>query len=207
MLQKIKLTQRHLRLFNHGLTAVVGLLAIYILVAPFAPQITWWVRHDSPVKGALPHTDVTADLPTSNNATPDSPAIVPNGDQLIIPGLDMRETIHEGDMRALRLGIWRLPHTSTPDKGGNTVIVGHRFTYAGQAVFYHLDKVKKDDRIVLTWQGKVYEYKVSNILTVPPTQVSIEANTDDPLLTIYTCTLWTAKERLVIQAKPVGAAS
>jgi LPXTG-site transpeptidase (sortase) family protein len=207
MQQIMKLSTRHLRLFNHGLTAIVALLAVYILIAPFAPQITWWVRHDSPVKGALPRTDVTANLPTGTSSTPNQQAIIPDGDQLIIPGLEMRETIHEGDMRALRLGIWRLPHTSTPDKGGNTVIVGHRFTYSGQAVFYHLDKVKTGDPIVITWKGKVYEYEVSNIQTVPPTQVSIEANTDDPLLTIYTCTLWTAKERLVIQAKPVGAAS
>jgi sortase A len=128
------------------------------------------------------------------------------GDQLIIPALNMREDIHEGDIRALRLGVWRLPHTSTPDAGGNTVLVGHRFTYRGEAVFYHLDKVHEGDPLTLHWHGKIYTYKVAAIKTVPPTEVSIEANTDQPLLTIYTCTpLWTAKNRLVIQARPVEA--
>jgi len=164
-----RLTDRHLRLFNHVLTGVIALLAVYIIAAPFLPQLSWWVRHDSPVSGALPSRDVTSDLPSADSS-PQSPAVVPEGEQLIIPGLDMRETIHGGaSISALRQGVWRLPHTSSPDKGGNTVLVGHRFTYSGQAVFYHLDKVKKGDPIIVTWQGKVYRYEVTDIKTVKPT--------------------------------------
>ena len=120
--------------------------------------------------------------------------------------LGMEETINEGNSIAtLRKGVWRLPHTSTPDKGGNTVLVGHRFTYSGQAVFYHLDKVKQGDRITIVWKGKLYSYEVKTIKVVPPTEVSVEANTKEPMLTIYTCTpLLTAKDRLVIQATPIG---
>jgi sortase A len=110
-------------------------------------------------------------------------------------------------MRSLRLGVWHLPYTSTPDKGGNTVLVGHRFTYAGPAVFYHLDKVQVGDDVTMQWQNKTYTYTVTEVKVVPPTETSVEANTKDPQLTIYTCTpLWTAKNRLVIVAKPVGAA-
>lgn len=194
------LATKRLRWFNHGLTVVVALLALYIMFSPFMPQFTWWLRHDSPVHAIVPGKSRVAD-PAK---TPSSAPIT--GDQLIIPGLDMREDIHGGNsISALRKGVWRLPHTSTPDKGGNTVLVGHRFTYSGQAVFYHLDKVKQGDHISVTWQGKLYNYEVKVIKVVPPTEVSVEANTKEPMLTIYTCTpLLTAKDRLVIQATPIG---
>ena len=119
----------------------------------------------------------------------------------------MKETIHEGDKRALRLGVWRRPNTSTPDGGGNTVIVGHRFTYAaGAAVFYNLDKIQVNDPITLTWHGRAYIYKVTETKVVDPGELSVEAATQEPRLTLYTCTpLWTSKSRLVIVAEPVEA--
>lgn len=197
----LRLTTHHLRLFNHGLTIAVAVIAIYILITPFIPQVSWWLKHDSPVRsfvaGGVPKSD---GLPSGAANT----SFV-SGEQLFIPRLEMQEKIHEGSIAALKKGAWRLPHTGTPDKGGNTVLVGHRFTYSGQAVFYHLDKIRKGDPIDLAWKGRIYQYKVENIKVVPPTDVSIEANTKEPMLTIYTCTpLLTAKDRLVIQAKLVG---
>jgi LPXTG-site transpeptidase (sortase) family protein len=107
---------------------------------------------------------------------------------------------------ALHFGVWHLPGTGNPATGGNTVLAGHRFTYHDPAVFYHLDKVKTGDPIIMYWNHKKYTYKVTTILTVPPTEVSVQAPTKEPLLTIYTCTpLWTSKYRLVLQAKPVEA--
>jgi sortase A len=80
-------------------------------------------------------------------------------------------------------------------------LVGHRFTYAGAAVFYNLDKVKSGDQIIVYWHGKAYEYKVFNISQVSPNKASVEAPTNESILTLYTCTpLLTAKDRLVIQA-------
>jgi sortase A len=164
------------------------------MLAPFWPQISWWIKHESPVKTAAPASvekavKTAADLPDES------------GDWLLIPALGMKEQIHGGGMEALRKGVWHIPKTSTPDKQSNTVLVGHRFTYSGQAVFYHLDKVKVNDPIVVKWQGRTYVYEVKNILVVPPTAVEVEAPTKEPRLTIYTCTpLLTAKYRLVIQA-------
>jgi LPXTG-site transpeptidase (sortase) family protein len=193
---------KQLRWFNHGLTVVVALLGVYIAFSPFAPQVTWWLRHDSPVQAIVPGKRTVVDPVTA----PAEPPVM--GDRLIIPSLAMQETIHTGkSISELRKGVWRVPHSSTPDKGGNTVLVGHRFTYSGHAVFYYLDKVKQGDHISITWQGKRYNYEVKTIKVVPPSDVSVEANTTEPLLTIYTCTpLLTAKNRLVIQATPLGAA-
>jgi sortase A len=188
-----------LRLVNHILSGVVVLLALYIIFAPLLPQLSWWVGHDSPVKGLVAAKSV-AIQPTQSEQ--------PQADNLIIPRLDFQETIHGGDIGALNKGIWRIPHASTPDKGGNTVLVGHRFTYGGPAVFYHLDKLEKHDRIGVWWQGQLYEYEVFNIMVVPPETVSVEANTEEARLTLYTCTpLWSAKDRLVIQARLVEGES
>lgn len=116
--------------------------------------------------------------------------------------MGLRETINTGPtIRELRKGVWLIPKTSTPDKASNTVMAGHRFTYAGPAVFYFLDKVQLDDMITIDWQSKEYTYKVSTIKEVPPTAVEIQNPSEKPMLTLYTCTpLWSAKNRLVVQA-------
>jgi len=103
----------------------------------------------------------------------------------------------------LNSGVVRLPTGSTPDKGGNTVIVGHRFSYtAPRGIFYFLNKVHVNDEIGLVWNDKTYAYKVASVQQVPPTEISVEAPTVDARLTLYTCTpLWLPKERLVIIAE------
>ena len=174
-------------------------MAIYIILIPFLPQFGWWVKHDSPVAAILP--------PKPNPTVVPKPAPVVQGDTLFIPRLDMQKSIFGGGKANLHKGVWHVPHTSTPDKGGNTVLVGHRFTYKDPtgAVFYHLDKVQKDDAISVQWQGKMYNYHVTDIKVVPDTELSVQDNTSDPQLTIYTCTpLWSVTHRLVIVAKPTG---
>lgn len=198
-LAKMRLPKITLRLFNNVLTFVVALLAIYIIAAPYLPEFTWWVKHDSPVK-------VAAQTKPADPAKPAPPVQQETiqGDALFIPRLDMSEAVYGGGKASLSKGVWKLPQTSTPDKGGNTVLVGHRFTYAGPAVFYHLDKVQKGDAITLRWDDKTYNYTVTDIKIVLPTDVWVEDNTEKPRLTIYTCTpLWSVKNRLVIIAEPL----
>lgn len=182
-----------LRTINNWLSLVAAGLAIYIIAAPFLPQATFaWRSHFSePVTIANNSGENGPDLPEEN--------------VLVIPSIQLYEIIHEGqDASALKNGAWRRPHTSTPDQGGNTVIVGHRFTYDGAATFYHLDKIQADDEITIAWEGEVHRFKVAFIKVVPADHISIEDDTDEPLLTLYTCTpLWSATERLVIGATPL----
>ncbi len=198
---KLPLPKISLRFFNNCLTIAVALLAIYIIAAPYLPQLEWWLKHDSPVKAVAG--------PKPGNPAEPAPAqqqATVQGDALFIPRLDMAQPIYGGGKSSLSKGIWKLPNTSTPDKGGNTVLVGHRFTYAGPAILYHLDKVQVGDAITLRWQDKTYNYGVTDIKVVLPTELSVEANTKDAQLTIYTCTpLWSVKNRLVIIAKPLEA--
>jgi sortase A len=130
-------------------------------------------------------------------------ALTANNNRLIIPAMLLNIPINEGkDLNALRTGPWRRPNGSTPAQGGNTIIVGHRFTYTNpRGSFYYLNKLQLNDEVGIFWQGKRYVYKVSNIQVVPPTDTAIELASSDTRLTLYTCTpLWLPKDRLVVTA-------
>jgi sortase A len=103
----------------------------------------------------------------------------------------------------LKNGIWRWPDSSTPDKGGNTVFLAHRFSYTGpHGAFYYLDKLRPNDEIGVTWNNKLYRYRVTSVTQVPPTDTAIEDNTPDARITLFTCTpLWHPVNRLVIVAE------
>lgn len=182
-----------LRRCNNALSVLIIFIALYIGLSPFLPQIAWWIKRQAPVISSPALTQIKVDnIPTDNT--------------LIIPRLDLKEKILDGESPlTVDKGIWRRPHTSKPPLDSNTVLVGHRFTYRGSAVFYNLDKIEKNDNIVVYWEGKKYEYKVRDIKIVKPTELVVEAPTDKPVLTLYTCApLITAQNRLVIQADLVG---
>jgi sortase A len=115
-------------------------------------------------------------------------------DQPIVEGTNM--------YRALDQGVWRWPGGSTPDKGSNTVLVGHRFSYTKpKGVFYFLDKLHVNDTVGVVWQNKTYVYRVFATAVVPPTQTSILDPSKQTTLTMYTCTpLWLPRDRLVVKA-------
>lgn len=187
-----------LRTCNDFLSCIIVLLGLYIIAMPFLPQLAfWWQgRFYEPPAYVL---QATSDKPSTPTAASRQ---LPKNNTLVIPKLHLEQTIHEGaTARTLREGVWRLPHTSTPETQSNTVMVAHRFTYDGPATFYHLDKLQVGDQIFVYWDGKPYEYTVRASRVVSPETISVEAPTDTPTLTLYTCTpLWSAKDRLVIIA-------
>ncbi|MEO6729079.1 MAG: class D sortase [Candidatus Dojkabacteria bacterium] len=123
--------------------------------------------------------------------------------KLMINSIGVNGEVFEGNESSLNLGFWRLPESSTPDKSGNTVIAGHRFTYNyGPYTLNNLDKVQKGDSINIKWNGKTYTYKVTTIKTVGSTDTSVLNQTDNSILTLITCTSWDANEpRLIVQAE------
>ncbi len=179
-----------LRQFNNGLSLVVVLICLYIIMAPFWPKVAYQIQ-DVP------------ELVTSAEKG-EEPEKIPTENTLVIPSMKLQQVLYEGGEEALNKGIWHMPGSGSPETGGNMVLSGHRFTYGGPAVLYHMDKVKSGDKIIVYWQKQRYEYQVSRVFVVAPTAVEIQKPTEDPLLTIYTCTpLITAANRLVVQAKPV----
>jgi sortase A len=161
---------------------------------PILPEINWWLKHNAPV----------ISIPASN--TPLRVTAPPTVNTLVIPKLDLKQEIYEGaGLETADKGVWRRPATATPEQTDNTVLVGHRFTYKGQGVFYFLDKLQVGDTVITYWNGKEYTYKVRSMDVVAPSEISVEAHTSKSTLTLYTCTpLWTSKSRLVVTADLVG---
>jgi sortase A len=184
---------------NTGLLVAILLINGYVILLPVIPGIVFWVQ-----------TRDNQRLQQMENAIHEAPERSGSGPQLsqaqnrlIVPSMLLDEPIHEGqDSSTLLKGLWRRPHASAPDKKGNTVIVGHRLTYADpKGSLYHLDKVRSGDSIGVTWNNKKYLYTVIETKVVPSNETSIEAPTTRPRLTIYTCTpLWLPKDRLVVIA-------
>lgn len=117
------------------------------------------------------------------------------------------------DIKALNDGAWhRFPERGDPVKGGNFVVSAHRFAIGltpgetkRRSPFYHISKLLKGDQILVDFQGKRYGYEITNHSEVKPTQVEIEAPSDEARLTLYTCTLkGEADGREVYLAKPLG---
>ena len=188
-------------LLNNILSIIVILLGGFITLMPFLPEVQVYVApllDDS--KGYVYKSELAeqADIPL----TALSP--VPSNNTLVIPGIGVNGHIVEGNNESmLQKGIWRRPKTSTPDNGGNTVLVAHRYLYtSGPNTFYHLPKMQKGDTFALFWEGKEYDYEVIETKIVPAEALEIEKNTKEPIVTLYTCTpLWSSKERFVVVAK------
>lgn len=189
-----------LRHANNLLLAAIVLINVYIIATPLWPLASyWWQDHHSSKRTQLTERIHAPTQHTNTTATS------PNG--LIIPAMLLDQPTLEGSEKdwsaVLKNGIWRWPASSTPDKGGNTVFLAHRFSYTGpHGAFYYLNKLHIGDEIGVLWDNKIYRYKVFSVSEVPPTQTSIEDNTSDARITLFTCTpLWHPVNRLVVAAK------
>jgi LPXTG-site transpeptidase (sortase) family protein len=191
---------------NNLLLALILLLNAYVIVAPLLPVATFHLeRHGKKQQQLLAEVQAKS-LPRTSQTHPNSAA-----NRVIIPSMLLDQPILEGSIanqyKTLNQGIWRWPRGSTPDKGGNTTLIGHRFTYTNpRGVFYFLNKVKIGDEIGVFWNNHKYVYKVASITEVSPHDTNIENNTHDSELTLFTCTpLWLPKDRLVVVADEESA--
>lgn len=146
--------------------------------------------------------------PSGTQVPSPSPQPVPNpviDNRLFIDKIGVSVPIVEGkDAGALLYGAWRYPGTSTPLKGANTVIFGHRFRYLppNNTTFYKLDKVKVGDAFTIRWRGKMYRYIVTQAKIIEPTDFSVIQPTEKPTITLITCSpLFSTKQRLVVTAE------
>ena len=135
-----------------------------------------------------------------------------SGNRVIIPKIGVNIAYDKGEASLDRGAEWRAPGSGNPADGGNFVIAAHRFSIQPtplatieKSPFYHINRVGSGDKIVVDYNGKRYGYEVQKTYTVKPTQVEIEARTDDPILTLYSCGLEGAEgDRVVVEAKRLG---
>ncbi len=84
-----------------------------------------------------------------------------------------------------------------PGEVGNQVI----FAHAREGLFLPLKKAKPDQKIIVFTKDKWFEYKISEIKEVLPSQTEVIAPTTDETLTLYTCSGFSDSKRLIVVAK------
>ena len=175
--------------FIFGLTGIIGILLIV-----FGEGFLYWERRVLSFS-TNPYTQVS----NSNEAN-----LLPKRIYIKNAGIDL--AIEEGKIID---GVWQISNTTAthlvnsevPGRNGNIVIYGHNL----RTIFGKLVNVKKGDVIDLfAANGKKYEYKVSDILKVDPSDIEVVTPTKYPILTIYTCTGFLDSKRLVVKALPLG---
>jgi LPXTG-site transpeptidase (sortase) family protein len=173
---------------------VVLILAIAIAVYPFLPLIKYYFSSNPENFGEVEQNSITR--------SEEEIALMSQGNLLIIPKIGVKVPIVEGeDESALDKGAWRMPETSTPEKGSNTVLTGHRWKFRppNEKTFYLLDKLEAGDKFTIYWEGRKYEYKVVSISIVLPTDLSVLNPTADFVVTLITCTpLFSIAKRLIV---------
>jgi len=84
---------------------------------------------------------------------------------------------------ALAFGPGHLSQSATPGSEGNSVIAGHRDTH-----FAFLKHLKSGDRLQLEAQdGKIHEYRVTDLRVVLETETEVLLPTEQAMLTLITC--------------------
>jgi len=177
-----------------AILAVVAFIAgLYILSLVFAPAIAPMVSHKSIDVKKLP-------VPTAKD------------NRIVIPKIGVNIHYASGTA-ALNAGAeWRYPERGNPEKGGNFIIAAHRLTIqptpwatVEKSPFYNIDKLAIGDKIIIDYSGTRYGYNISKIFNVTPNQVEIEAPSDTPELTLYSCDITgSATGRVVIVAETMG---
>ncbi len=139
---------------------------------------------------------------------------------LTIPAMGLYDIpVLEGTSEAvLSQGVGHLPGTGYPwVAGSNTYIAGHRLGYPGTIsdhIFWELPNLAVGDQVILEDSlGQTYTYQVSEILEVPPSDVSVAASTGTDMVSLQTCIenygdYWTPGPnwlaRYIVRAERVG---
>ena len=183
----------------------VAFMSLVIIVYPFVPQLLFWIKFEFFDYDWAEQESVAISIAEDSNV--DSEETMETNNCLVIPVIGVNVDIVEGgDDSSLSRGAWHRPGTGDPENGGNMVITGHRFQYLppNNLTFYHLDKIREGDEIIVYWNEIEYDYVVIETFIVKPADVEIEEDSAFHILTLYTCTpLWTASKRLVVKAEPI----
>ena len=113
---------------------------------------------------------------------------------LTIPNMGLYDIpVLEGTSEAvLSQGVGHVPGTGYPwAPGSNTYIAGHRLGYPGTIsdhVFWNLPSLAIGDQVILEDSlGQSYTYQVSEILEVPPSDMSVTGSTGSDMVSLQTC--------------------
>ena len=120
--------------------------------------------------------------------------------RLEIPRVGMSVVIVDGDdERTLRKAAGHLPDTPLPWEFGNSAVAGHRDSF-----FAPLKHVQVSDRVRLRTPNGDFQYVVSSIKIIDPTDISVLKTKGHSSLTLITCYpfyyVGNAPKRYIVQA-------
>ncbi len=176
----VTLDKKKSRWFLYLIGAIIFAAAAYVAAVYLAPQLV-----------TVPFTSLTADA--TDNKIQSSKA-GQFGDHLFIPQINVDVAINVGgDKSQLEAGVWqRNTDLGNPDKGGNFVLSGYKFTWdtlpqwaRAKSPFFNLGKLKTGDDLTLDYKGKRYVYKVDRTASVASGDTSVEQKSDGYRLTLY----------------------
>jgi sortase A len=149
--------------------------------ANLRPQVQFAITIAVPTRG--PEQPLRIDLPTIG--------------KLNLP-------ILEGDSwDQLKQGVGHHIGTANPGATGNVVLSAHNDIYG--ELFRDLDKLQPGHDIVLYSATRKYQYQVSSIRIVAPTELSVLSATDRPTLTLVSCYPYMIdNQRIVVVADQIG---
>ena len=206
-IKKIKIGNRTLYALGIGglIVSFTGIVLLAFLVYVDGHTLPQEIPGEPQVPLAL---NGASALSTTTPSVQQKAPSVQNVPRLVISKIGVDIPIVEGkNEKVLLRGAWRSPWSSTPDKGSNTVLFGHRYLHKppNPETFFNLDKVAVGDTFTISWTGKTYTYRVYETKVVPPTDISVLAGTNKSIVTLITCTpLYTTKNRLIIKAELVS---
>ncbi|MCK4539610.1 sortase [Candidatus Parcubacteria bacterium] len=188
-------------LFILELSAVF--LAVYLVLLPFWPVIKYNIYFNEKIAEEAKDVEIVKkELKIIMKGLPLSEYSI-SSNRVVIKKIGVNAPIVESSSfeYGLSQGAWHIPETSSPDKGGNTVITGHRFKYLppNNLTFYLFHKLEIGDIVSIIWKEKDYFYRIKEIKIVPNTELSILNPTKNPTLTMFTChPIYSTEKRLVV---------
>lgn len=123
--------------------------------------------------------------------------------QILIPntGVDLAvfpARVEDDIWQISREGASYLSGSGIPGREGNVIIYGHN----KNSLFGPIRWLEKEAKIkLLNKRGEEFIYKVVETKTVSPDLIEVLSSTEDPVLTLYTCTGFLDSQRYVVKAK------
>lgn len=211
----MRILKQYSRIFLLPLAIILGSLFLAYLILN-APAL--WTKFDYYYK-----TDIKKENYAHNNLY--LPTIDPNqpknnqnplgnleDNHLYISSLNIEAPIiwnipEDQILNNLKNGVVQFGGSNTPDGPGNIFITGHSSYYWWvksdyKNVFALLPNIKPGDQIIITYQGEIYLYKVSQTRTVSPSETSVADSRGVREVTIMTCVpVGTNLSRFIVKAE------
>ncbi len=191
-----------------GLFALIFIVAWGFVNAPaILTKVEYWLN------GGVAEESQEVQVTEKGAVTKKSKSNLKNN-HLYIPKIDVDAKVswdvEQGqEQEKLRESVIHLDGTAKPGQKGNIFITGHSSYYwwIGKytRIFALLDKLEKNDKIVIAYKNKIYTYKVYDKFTVRSHQTYVLDQGKGRDLSLMTCVpIGTNWNRLIVKAKQIN---